>query len=100
VPKAQREADEREPPAGEEVSHFINNLVPSFLKIDTQGRVIHLDTFSKVCPSSLRQTNRHTLLLPIDNRAWCEAWMVYLQPAVRRTTGTHRGDVDAEPMRT
>jgi hypothetical protein len=100
VPKSQREAGEREPPAGEEVSHFINNLVPSFLKIDRQGRVIRLDTFSKVCPSSLRQPDRHTILLPLDNRTWGAPWMVYLQPTLRRATGTHRGDVDAEPMRT
>lgn len=78
----------------------MNSLVPSFLRIYTQERVIRLDTFSKVCPSSLLQANRYTLLLPIDNRAWGAAWMVYLQPAVRRATGTHRGDVDAQPMRT
>jgi len=62
-PKSQRKAAEREPPAGEEVSRFIDSLVPSYLRIDTQGRVIRIDTFSKVCPSSLRQPNRHTLTL-------------------------------------
>ena len=54
VPKSRRKVAEREPPAEEEVSHFIDSLVPSFLRIDTQGRVIRLDTFSKVCRSSLR----------------------------------------------
>ena len=53
VPKSRREVAEREPPAEEEVSHFIDSLVPSFLRIDTQGRVIRLDTFSKVRRSSL-----------------------------------------------
>ncbi|KAH8989736.1 PLP-dependent transferase [Lactarius akahatsu] len=47
VPKSQRKA-EREPPAGEEVSRFIDSLVPSFLRVDTQGRVIRIDTFSKL----------------------------------------------------
>jgi aromatic amino acid aminotransferase I len=27
---------------------YLDKLVPSYLKIDTQGRVIRLDTFSKV----------------------------------------------------
>ena len=54
VPRSQREAAEHEPPAGEEVSHFIDSLVPSFLRVDTQGRVIRMDTFSKVRSSSSR----------------------------------------------
>ena len=53
VPKSQRKAAEDEAPAGEEVSRFIDSLVPSFLRIDTQGRVIRMDTFSKVRPSSV-----------------------------------------------
>ena len=56
VPKSQRKAAECESPGGE-VSQFVNSLVPSFLGIDTQGRVIRIDTFSKVCPTSLRQLN-------------------------------------------
>ena len=46
----------------------MSSLVPSFLRIDTQGRVIRLDTFSKVCPPSLRQ--RLTTFSSIDDRAW------------------------------
>ena len=90
VPKSQRKAAEDEAPAGEEVSHFIDSLVPTFLSIDTQGRVIRLDTFSKVRPSSVRQPGRHPLLPPIDNRARGAARVVYVQSAVRRATRTHR----------
>ena len=50
VPKSLRKVTEYEPPAEEEVSHFIDSLVPSFLRVDTQGRVIRMDTFSKVRP--------------------------------------------------
>ncbi|KAH9174516.1 PLP-dependent transferase [Lactarius sanguifluus] len=53
VPKSQRKA-EREPPAGEEVSRFIDSLVPSFLRVDTQGRVIRIDTFSKTIAPGAR----------------------------------------------
>jgi len=56
APKSQREAVEHEPTGlGDGVSSFIDSLVPSFLKIDTQGRVIRMDTFSKV--SSFTSTN-------------------------------------------
>ncbi|KAI9453469.1 PLP-dependent transferase [Lactarius psammicola] len=54
VPKSQRKAAEREPPAGEEVSRFIDSLVPSFLRVDTQGRVIRIDTFSKTIAPGVR----------------------------------------------
>ncbi|KAI9432476.1 pyridoxal phosphate-dependent transferase [Lactarius indigo] len=53
VPKSQRKA-EREPSAGEEVSHFIDSLEPSFLRVDTQGRVIRMDTFSKTIAPGVR----------------------------------------------
>ncbi|KAH9055317.1 PLP-dependent transferase [Lactarius vividus] len=53
VPKSQRKA-ERESPVGEEVARFIDSLVPSFLKIDTQGRVIRIDTFSKTIAPGVR----------------------------------------------
>ena len=59
LPKSRRQAAERER-QGDDVSRFIDNLVPSFLKIDTQGRVIRMDTFSKVSPARLRQLRRHT----------------------------------------
>ncbi|KAH9022373.1 PLP-dependent transferase [Lactarius deliciosus] len=53
VQKSQRTA-EREPPAGEEVQHFIDSLEPSFLRVDTQGRVIRMDTFSKTIAPGVR----------------------------------------------
>lgn len=52
--KSQREASTHEPPAGEEVSYFMNSLVPSFLRIYTQERVIRLDTFSKTIAPGVR----------------------------------------------
>ena len=78
VPKSQREETKHEPPVGEDVSHFINSLVPSFLRVDTQGRVIRIDTLSKVRPSSVHQTNRHLLLPHADNRTGGTTWVVYL----------------------
>jgi len=53
VPKSQRKA-EREPAAGEDTARFVASLVPSFLRIDTQGRVIRLDTFSKTIAPGVR----------------------------------------------
>ncbi|KAH9046759.1 pyridoxal phosphate-dependent transferase [Lactarius hengduanensis] len=53
VPKSQRKA-EREPPAGEEVERFVDSLEPSFLRVDTQGRVIRMDTFSKTIAPGVR----------------------------------------------
>jgi aromatic amino acid aminotransferase I len=47
VPKSQRKA-EHEPAGGEDVARFVASLIPSYLRIDTQGRVIRMDTFSKV----------------------------------------------------
>ncbi|KAH9009853.1 PLP-dependent transferase [Lactarius deliciosus] len=54
VPKSQRKAAAGEPPAGEEVSLFIDSLEPSFLRVDTQGRVIRVDTFSKTIAPGMR----------------------------------------------
>ncbi|TFY60507.1 hypothetical protein EVG20_g7392 [Dentipellis fragilis] len=53
VPKSERVA-EPNLPAGDEVKQFINSLAPSFLKIDYQGRVIRLDTFSKTIAPGVR----------------------------------------------
>ncbi|KAA1477299.1 PLP-dependent transferase [Dentipellis sp. KUC8613] len=53
VPKSERTA-EPSLPAGDEVKQFINSLAPSFLKIDYQGRVIRLDTFSKTIAPGVR----------------------------------------------
>ena len=49
VPKSKRKAaaaaaDED----GDDVSRFVQSLIPTFLRVDTQGRVIRMDTFSKV----------------------------------------------------
>lgn len=34
--------------------HFINETIPSFLSLDTEGRVIRFDSFSKVLSSGVR----------------------------------------------
>lgn len=34
--------------------HYLDRLTPSFLSIDTEGRVIRLDSFSKVLSSGMR----------------------------------------------
>jgi DNA-binding transcriptional MocR family regulator len=47
VPKSHRKAD-GEPIQGGDVASFVASLVPTYLKFDTQGRVIRMDTFSKV----------------------------------------------------
>jgi hypothetical protein len=47
VPKSKRKA-EYDPAEGEDVARFVGSLVPTYLRIDTQGRVIRMDTFSKV----------------------------------------------------
>lgn len=49
VPKSQRKA-ECEPGKGEDVARFVASLVPTYLSIDTQGRVLRMDTLSKVRP--------------------------------------------------
>ncbi|TFY78193.1 hypothetical protein EWM64_g5817 [Hericium alpestre] len=53
VPKSER-TPEPALPAGDEVKQFISSLAPSFLKIDYQGRVIRLDSFSKTIAPGVR----------------------------------------------
>jgi len=53
VPKSQRKA-EHEPAGGEDVARFVASLIPSYLRIDTQGRVIRMDTFSKTIAPGVR----------------------------------------------
>ena len=48
VPKSQRMAEYED----KDVARFVASLVPSYLRIDTQGRALRMDTFSKV--ASLR----------------------------------------------
>jgi aromatic amino acid aminotransferase I / 2-aminoadipate transaminase len=49
VPKSQRKAEpEPESVAGEDVERFVASLIPTFLSVDTQGRVIRMETLSKV----------------------------------------------------
>jgi hypothetical protein len=49
VPKSQRKT-EREPESatGEDVERFVASLIPTYLSVDTQGRVIRMDSLSKV----------------------------------------------------
>ncbi|KAJ7507762.1 pyridoxal phosphate-dependent transferase [Mycena galericulata] len=55
VPKAQRKQQSQSAVSGfDEESRFIASLEPSYLKIDYQGRVIRLDTFSKTIAPGCR----------------------------------------------
>jgi len=55
VPKSQREADrEPEPEASEDVARFVASLIPTYLRVDTEGRVIRMDTFSKTMAPGMR----------------------------------------------
>jgi aromatic amino acid aminotransferase I len=45
VPKSKRKAAAAD---DDDVAGFVRSLVPTFLRVDTQGRVIRMDTFSKV----------------------------------------------------
>jgi aromatic amino acid aminotransferase I / 2-aminoadipate transaminase len=49
VPKSLRKSEpEPESVTGEDVERFVASLVPTFLSVDTQGRVIRMETLSKV----------------------------------------------------
>ena len=91
VPKSQRKA-EGEPAESEDVANFVASLVPTYLKVDTQGRVIRMDTFSMV----------HYFIpcLPyyqpplVDDRPGCTPRLGYVQPALRGATGAHGRDIN------
>ncbi|THH17418.1 hypothetical protein EW146_g3385 [Bondarzewia mesenterica] len=53
VPKAER-TPKPTVAAKDEITHFLGSLAPSYLKIDYQGRVIRLDTFSKTVAPGVR----------------------------------------------
>ncbi|KAI0299111.1 PLP-dependent transferase [Multifurca ochricompacta] len=54
VPKSQRKLESAGGDNDNDVAHFISSLVPSFLKVDTEGRVIRIDTFSKTIAPGVR----------------------------------------------
>lgn len=52
-PTAFDSSSRKEPKKAESDEEFLKSLVPSYLKFDTEGRVIRIDTFSKtICPGS------------------------------------------------
>jgi aromatic amino acid aminotransferase I len=51
-PKLQRQSPS--PAALQPIQHFLSSLTPSFLSLDTEGRVIRLDSFSKTLFPGLR----------------------------------------------
>ncbi|KAI0041420.1 PLP-dependent transferase [Auriscalpium vulgare] len=53
LPKSARVADGATS-SGEDVANWLHSLVPCFLKLDRQGRVIRMDTFSKVMAPGMR----------------------------------------------
>jgi len=55
VPKAQRKADSRSHGTqSDENAQFLASLAPSFLRIDYQGRVVRIDSFSKTIAPGTR----------------------------------------------
>ena len=52
MPKSKRKEaatdDDDDDDDDDDIARFIASLIPTFLRIDTQGRVIRMDTFSKV----------------------------------------------------
>jgi hypothetical protein len=48
VAKSERKAAAAADDDDDDVARFVASLIPSYLRIDTQGRVIRMDTFSKV----------------------------------------------------
>jgi aromatic amino acid aminotransferase I / 2-aminoadipate transaminase len=58
VPKSKRKAAAAAAADNDDVADFVRSLVPTFLRVDTQGRVIRMDTFSKV----RRRTLTHFLI--------------------------------------
>ncbi|KAJ5549167.1 aromatic aminotransferase Aro8 [Penicillium frequentans] len=95
-------------PATEAVDSFLRELVPSFLSLDVSGRVLRLDSTSKilapglrcswmtgsaeiisrflflhdatvVCPSGLSQLAVHTLLDEVWGHEGLIKWLIYLQ---------------------
>ncbi|KAI0278621.1 pyridoxal phosphate-dependent transferase [Russula aff. rugulosa BPL654] len=51
VPKSKRKAAVAD---DDDVAGFVRSLVPTFLRVDTQGRVIRMDTFSKTIAPGIR----------------------------------------------
>ncbi|GAA6061023.1 hypothetical protein JCM10212_001079 [Sporobolomyces blumeae] len=53
VPRSARASSSATKSATETDKEFLESLVPSYLRCDTQGRVVRIDTFSKtICPGS------------------------------------------------
>ena len=48
VPKSKRKERAAKDDNDDDITRFVTSLIPTFLRIDTQGRVIRMDTFSKV----------------------------------------------------
>ncbi|KAJ5623254.1 aromatic aminotransferase Aro8 [Penicillium lividum] len=96
------------PPATEAVESFLRDLIPSFLSLDSSGRVLRLDSTSKilapglrcswitgsaeiisrilylhdattVCPSGLSQLAIHTLLDEVWGHEGFIQWLIHLQ---------------------
>ena len=48
VPKSKCKERAAKDDNDDDITRFVTSLIPTFLRIDTQGRVIRMDTFSKV----------------------------------------------------
>ena len=83
VPKSKRKAAAAD---DDDVAGFVQSLVPTFLRVDTQGRVIRMDTFSKVrrhLPTPCRSLSHFAFLIEstitfADDRTRSTARLVYM----------------------
>ena len=83
IPKASRGKSK-----GIQSDKWYSTLEPSYLAFDVQGRVIRLDSFSKVGPSFLLKNLASKHLS--GHRSWVSSRLVYVQPVIRGTIGTTR----------
>ena len=105
VPKSERKAAAADN-EDDNVARFVASLIPSYLRIDTQGRVIRMDTFSKVRRLGSLTHSLTPLILFTFQSFWEDdctrraTRLGHMQPALRGATRAHGRDVYAVAMRT
>lgn len=70
-----------------EEDKFLAGLAPSYLKFDCQGRVIRLDTFSKVSVRNSAGEKCIDVRISV-RRPGQPSWLVHMQPSIGRTSRT------------
>lgn len=70
---------------------YLTSLAPSFLEFDTQGRIIRLDTFSKVSLDSSTIFHKPFTNLPVDISSWNSSWLLCSKSNIHRTPSARNG---------